>query len=137
MTLSSILDLGGLGRKNDGPVNDLNFPGSADRFAGLLHPLHSPKCSKTIILRVQQAVACFTRSVKKVSKKVSRTPESNPGPLKLATHKIPSRVGVYTSNLVTDRQTDLVSPTPLIGRQKLLKHFSETRLLYMYLNLLM
>ena len=73
--------LRGLGRKNEGPVNDLNFPGSADRFAGLLHPYDSLIYSNTIILRVQQAIACFTRSVKKkVSKKVSRTPESNPGP---------------------------------------------------------
>ena len=30
--------LRGLGRKNEGPVNDLHFPGSADRYAGLLHP---------------------------------------------------------------------------------------------------
>ena len=63
---SCVVLLRGLGRKNEGQVNDLNFPGSADRFAGLLHPLNSLKCSKTMILRVQQAVACFTRSVKKV-----------------------------------------------------------------------
>ena len=50
LTFSFFLDLKvqvllrGLGRKNEGPVNDLNFPGSADRFAGLLHPLDSPKC---------------------------------------------------------------------------------------------
>ena len=104
----------------------MNFPGSADRFAGLLHPLDSPKWSKTIVLRVQQAIACFTRPVKKVSKK-SAGPQNRTRDLKISHLKISKVVwGVYTGNLVTDRQTDLVSPTPLIGRQKLLeKHFSE------------
>ena len=46
-----------------------NFPGSADRFAGLLHPYDSLIYSKTVVLRVQQAIACFTRPVKKDSKK--------------------------------------------------------------------
>ena len=65
MDIVSYVSLRGLGRKNEGQVNDLNFPGSADRFAGLLHPLDSPKWSKTIVLRLQQAIACFTRPVKK------------------------------------------------------------------------
>ena len=59
------VNLGGLvGKMRTSNVFD--FPGSADRYAGLLHPLDGLKCSKTILLRVQQAIACFTRSVKKV-----------------------------------------------------------------------
>ena len=118
------LRLRGLGRKNEGQVNDLNFPGSADRFAGLLHPLDSPIWSKTIVLRVQQAIAFFTRPIKKVSKK-SAGPQNRTRDLKISHSKISNVVwGVYSSNLVTDRQTDGLTwfhPPPLIGRQKLLR----------------
>ena len=66
------------------------------------------------------------------SEKSEPDPRVEPGTLESATYKIPSRVGVYTSNLVTDGQTDRLGfPHPPHWSSKAFeKHFSETLLLY-------
>ena len=95
-----------------GDVYDI--PGEADRYAGLPHPYDSLIYSKTNLLRVQQAIACFTRSVKKVSKKVNRTQNRTRDP-RISHLKISKVVwGVYTGNLVTDRQTWFPPPPSLV-----------------------
>ena len=112
----------------------LEFPG----FSRPLHPLDSPIWSKTIVLRVQQAIACFTRPVKKKSVKKSAGPQNRTRDLKISHLKISKVVLVfYTSNLVTDRQTDRQTwfpPPPHWSSKAFEKHFSETNLT-LFINL--